>query len=124
MTRFIGRRLLQGIVLLCIVATIVFFLGRLTGNPVDLMLPVARQPGADAKLRQNLALSLALAGRWQDARLVAAMDLSPTETDKRIEEWAAFARPAGLADSFFGRPPPRTARIQKLLLNQSPTRAK
>ena len=37
MTRFIGRRLLQGIVLLCIVATIVFFLGRLTGNPVDLI---------------------------------------------------------------------------------------
>ncbi|HEX4693861.1 SPOR domain-containing protein [Sphingomonas sp.] len=73
----------------------------LAGDPVaavDLMLPVARQPGADAKLRQNLALSLGLAGRWQDARIVAAMDLSPTETDKRVEEWAAFARPTGRAD--------------------------
>ena len=73
----------------------------LAGDPVaavDLMLPVARQPGADAKLRQNLALSLALAGRWQDAKMVAGMDLSPTETDKRLQEWAAFARPTGRAD--------------------------
>lgn len=73
----------------------------LSGDPgaaVNLMLPVARQPGADSKLRQNLALSLALGGRWQDAKVVAGMDLSPTETDKRIEEWAAFARPTGQAD--------------------------
>jgi Flp pilus assembly protein TadD len=73
----------------------------LAGDPasaVDLMLPIARQPGADSKLRQNLALSLALGGRWQDAKVVAGMDLSPTETDKRIEEWAAFARPTGRAD--------------------------
>ena len=52
----------------------------LAGDPagaVALMLPVARQPGSDAKLRQNLALSLALAGRWQDARLVASLDLPP-----------------------------------------------
>ena len=67
-------------------------------NAVSLLLPVARQPGADAKLRQNLALSLALAGRWQDARVVAAMDLSPTDADKRIIEWAAFARPASRYD--------------------------
>ena len=39
MKRYIARRLMQGVVLLCAVATIVFFLGRLTGNPVDLMLP-------------------------------------------------------------------------------------
>ena len=36
---FIARRLLQGLVLLVLVATVVFFLGRLTGNPADLMLP-------------------------------------------------------------------------------------
>ena len=73
----------------------------LAGDPVaavDMMLPVARQPGADAKLRQNLALSLALAGRWQDAKVVAGMDLSPTETDKRLQDWAAFAKPTGRAD--------------------------
>ena len=39
MRRYILRRLLQGIVLVVLVATIVFFLGRLTGNPVDLILP-------------------------------------------------------------------------------------
>ena len=44
MTRYIVHRLLQGIVLLCMVATIVFFLGRLTGNPVDLMLPEDATP--------------------------------------------------------------------------------
>ncbi len=73
----------------------------LAGDPVgavDLLLPVARQPGADAKLRQNLALSLAMAGRWQDAKVVAGMDLDPAETDKRIVQWAAFARPAAKAD--------------------------
>jgi Flp pilus assembly protein TadD len=73
----------------------------LAGDPVsavELLMPVARQPGADAKLRQNLALSLAMAGRWQDAKVVAGMDLSPAETDKRIVQWAAFARPAAKAD--------------------------
>ena len=39
MQRYIVQRLWQGIILLILVATIVFFLGRLTGNPVDLMLP-------------------------------------------------------------------------------------
>jgi Flp pilus assembly protein TadD len=73
----------------------------LAGDPasaVNLLLPVAKQPGADAKLRQNLALSLALGGRWQDARMVAGMDLSPTDADKRMTDWAAFARPASRYD--------------------------
>ena len=39
MGRFIVRRLMQGIVLLVLVAAVVFVLGRLTGNPADLMLP-------------------------------------------------------------------------------------
>ena len=39
MQRYIVQRLLQGVIVLILVATIVFFLGRLTGNPVDLMLP-------------------------------------------------------------------------------------
>src|SRR4029453_10449061 len=55
MKRFIARRLLQGVVLLCLVATIVFFLGRLTGNPVDLMLP------EDATAEDRAALTKALA---------------------------------------------------------------
>src|SRR5882672_3719698 len=44
MKRYIARRLMQDAVLLCMVATIVFFLGRLTGNPVDLMLPEDATP--------------------------------------------------------------------------------
>jgi ABC-type dipeptide/oligopeptide/nickel transport system permease component len=42
--RFVVQRLLQGVVLLFLVAAIVFFLGRLTGNPVDLMLPEGSTP--------------------------------------------------------------------------------
>jgi peptide/nickel transport system permease protein len=42
--RFVIQRLLQGIVLLFLVAAIVFFLGRFTGNPVDLMLPEGSTP--------------------------------------------------------------------------------
>ena len=44
MKRYIVQRLLQGVVLLFMVAAIVFFLGRLTGNPVDLMLPEGSTP--------------------------------------------------------------------------------
>lgn len=44
MQRYIVRRLLQGIGVVLLVAAIVFFLGRLTGNPVDLMLPEDATP--------------------------------------------------------------------------------
>lgn len=39
MGRYIVQRLIQAAILVVLVATIVFFLGRLTGNPVDLILP-------------------------------------------------------------------------------------
>lgn len=73
----------------------------LAGDPasaVELLTNAARTPGADAKTRQNLALSLALAGRWQESRAVAEVDLAPNELDKRMVDWAIFARPAGAAD--------------------------
>src|SRR5258706_12969089 len=56
MKRYIVYRLLQGVLLLCLVATIVFFLGRLTGNPVDLMLPEDATPEDRAALVQQLGL--------------------------------------------------------------------
>src|ERR1700676_1719253 len=56
MKRYIVYRLLQGVVRLCMVATIVFFLGRLTGNPVDLMLPEDATPEDRAALTQALGL--------------------------------------------------------------------
>jgi len=73
----------------------------LAGDPngaVELLVAAARTPQADAKMRQNLALSLALAGQWQQARLVASMDLSPADVDKRIQQWATFARPKSASD--------------------------
>ena len=44
-------------------------------------------PEATPKTRQNLALALALAGRWQEARTLVGLDLAPVEADKRIVEW-------------------------------------
>jgi len=56
MKRYIVQRLLQGIVLLFLVAAIVFFLGRLTGNPVDLMLPEGATP--EDRIAMTKALGL------------------------------------------------------------------
>ena len=71
MKRFIARRLMQGVVLLCLVATIVFVLGRLTGNPVDLMLPedataedraaLTRTLGLDGPITEQFAIFVAKA---------------------------------------------------------------
>ena len=58
----------------------------------------AHQPGADARLRQNLALARAMTGDWDAARTVAAQDLSPELLDKRIQEWMAFAKPRAASD--------------------------
>jgi peptide/nickel transport system permease protein len=54
--RFVVQRLLQGIVLLFLVAAIVFFLGRLTGNPVDLMLPEGSTPEDRITMIRTLGL--------------------------------------------------------------------
>jgi len=73
----------------------------LAGDPagaVALLMEIARQPGADAKTRQNLALSLALAGQWPQARAIAALDLSPDQVDGRMTQWASFARPQNAYD--------------------------
>lgn len=81
-------------------------------NAVSILTSAARTPGADAKVRQNLALALALAGEWQGARVVAAADMSPADVDARLAQWAIFARPAGTSDqvaSLLGvRPVPDT----------------
>ena len=73
----------------------------LSGNPagaVAILTQAARSPGADAKLRQNLALSFALAGNWQAARATASVDMSPADVDARLEQWAAFAQPQHATD--------------------------
>lgn len=73
----------------------------LAGDParaVDMLNAAARAPGATAKVRQNLALSYALAGQWNMARVAAAADMSPADLDARLEQWAAFAQPKGASD--------------------------
>lgn len=73
----------------------------LAGDPVtavEILGPAAREATATAKTRQNLALSLALAGRWKEAGEIAAMDVSPDQLQARLTEWAKFARPTNAYD--------------------------
>ena len=57
--------------------------------------PAARSADANAKVRQNLALTYALSGRWAEARTTAAQDVAADQVDKRMIEWASFTRPRG-----------------------------
>jgi Flp pilus assembly protein TadD len=57
-----------------------------------------RDNGGDAKTRQNLALSYAMAGRWANARVMASQDLAGEAVNDRIGEWAAFVQPASSYD--------------------------
>lgn len=73
----------------------------LAGDPngaVQVLGEVARAENATPTVRQNLALALALSDRWQEARAVAAIDLSPADVDQRIMQWAAFSRPGAASD--------------------------
>lgn len=73
----------------------------LAGDPVaaiEILGPAARAADANAKTRQNLALSLALAGRWSEAREVASVDVAPNELGPRILQWVQFARPTNAYD--------------------------
>ena len=73
----------------------------LAGQPQEaaaVLEAAARQPGADARLRQNLALAHALSGNWDAARTVAAQDISADLLDSRIQQWMAFAKPNAAAD--------------------------
>lgn len=60
--------------------------GRVT-EAVDVLEAAARTRGADARVRQNLALALALAGDWNAARTVAAQDVPADQLDARIQDW-------------------------------------
>lgn len=73
----------------------------LAGQPheaANILENAARQPGADSRLRQNLALAHALSGDWDAARTVAEQDLSADLVDARIQQWMAFAKPAAASD--------------------------
>lgn len=73
----------------------------LAGDPVaavELLQVAVRADGADATTRQNLALALALAGRWAEAKVVAAVDVPPAQLNARLMQWMTFAQPRGAAD--------------------------
>jgi Flp pilus assembly protein TadD len=73
----------------------------LAGHPNDAIAtlePAARQPGADARIRQNLALAFALAGDWTEARTIASQDVAADQLDARIQQWMQLANPAKPSD--------------------------
>ena len=73
----------------------------LAGQPqeaINVLEPAARQVGADARVRQNLALSYALIGDWASARTIAAQDVPANLVDARIQQWMTFAKPAAASD--------------------------
>ncbi len=73
----------------------------LAGDPngaLAILAPAVRAPEVTARTRQNFALALALAGRWGEAKAVAAMDVAPDQLNPRMLQWANFARPANAYD--------------------------
>jgi Flp pilus assembly protein TadD len=69
-----------------------------TERAVGLLEAAARAPGADGRVRQNLALAYALSGDWAKARTTAAQDVSPADLSGRLEKWAALANPSAGAE--------------------------
>jgi len=73
----------------------------LAGDPVkavEILGPAARAEDATAKTRQNLALALALSGRWAEAKQVASVDVAPDQINARMMQWVSFARPTNAYD--------------------------
>lgn len=63
----------------------------LSGEPevaVRLLVLAAEERPDDAALRQNLAFAFAMAGRWAEARALAAIDVAPGQLPARMEKWA------------------------------------
>jgi Flp pilus assembly protein TadD len=73
----------------------------LAGRPreaIAVLDPAARSMGADATVRQNLALAHALAGDWSEARTIAAQDVPAAQLDSRIQHWMQLASPKSPGD--------------------------
>jgi D-alanyl-D-alanine carboxypeptidase len=102
----------------------------LAGRPqlaIAVLEPAARQVGADATVRQNLALAYAFAGNWDEARLVASQDVPGNLLDARIQQWMQLAKPKHASDQVAAligvTPAPSDAgEPVQLALNKSDTR--
>ena len=95
MRRFIVQRLLQGVLLVFLVTTIVFFLGRLTGNPADMVLP----EDATEEDRQEMIETLGLDGPLHTQFLIFIGNAVQGDLGLSIR----YRRPA--VDVFFSRLP-------------------
>ena len=67
-------------------------------NAIAVLEPAARTVGADSRTRQNLALAHALAGNWEQAKVVASQDVPGDQLDARIQQWMVLAKPAKASD--------------------------
>lgn len=99
----------------------------LAGRPADavaILNQVARAPGADARVRQNLALAYGLSGDWTMARTVAAQDVPPEQLDTRIQQWMTMATPTRPSDQVAAltgvTPAADPGQPQQLALNRAP----
>src|SRR5437868_8326885 len=73
----------------------------LAGHPqeaIPVLETAARAPAADSRVRQNLALALALSGDWTNARAIAAQDVPADQVDARIHQWMQLANPKKSSD--------------------------
>ena len=60
---------------------------------IHILIDVVRSGKSDARTRQNLALALALDGRWRESRAMAMQDTPPDRINDQIAGWAALAKP-------------------------------
>ena len=102
----------------------------LAGRPLQAIAalePAARQKDADPVVRQNLALAHALAGHWDEARVIAGQDVPVAQLDARIQQWMQLAKPSRPSDqvaAFVGVSPAPVDAGQpvQLALNKNATR--
>jgi D-alanyl-D-alanine carboxypeptidase len=101
----------------------------LAGHParaVDVLQTVARAEGADARVRQNLALAYAFSGDWINARTVAEQDVPADQIDARIHQWMQLASPTHPSDqvaALIGVTPAASDPGQPIRLALNPTAA-
>ena len=80
----------------CSTLPIMAWRSRLPAAPIEAIAvldPAAREPGADATVRQNLALAHALRGDWAEAKTIAAQDVPAGQLDARMQQWMQLASP-------------------------------
>ena len=106
MQRYILQRLVQGVILLAAVTSIVFFVGRMTGNPVDMLLP----EDATEKDRQDMIVRLKLEGTIMDQFGVFIVDAVQGDLGTSIR----YRQPA--TDIFFQRLPNTLAMIPPAMI--------